>query len=129
MIAYISVLIPLALLDAVWLLFVAKGFYAEQMGFLFAKSVNLTPAIFFYPIYAFGILMLVVIPAVNSSSWVEALWRGALLGLVAYGAYDLTNHATIANWPLIMTIVDMMWGVVVTALSSVVAYFIITTIK
>ena len=59
----------------------------------------------------------------------RSLWRGALLGLVAYGAYDLTNHATIAGWPLSMTVVDIAWGATVTALTSVIAYFIITTLK
>ncbi|MCX6820067.1 MAG: DUF2177 family protein [Candidatus Adlerbacteria bacterium] len=73
--------------------------------------------------------MLAVVPAVSSVSWFEALWRGALLGLVAYGAYDLTNQATIARWPTTMTLVDMTWGAVLTALTSIIAYFIITALK
>ena len=128
-ISYIATLVPLVILDAVWILGLAKGFYAEQMGFLFTKSVNFGPVAFFYPLYALGVLVLVVLPAVSSASWVEALWKGAVLGLVAYGAYDLTNHATIANWPLMMTIVDMLWGMAVTALTSVAAYFIISAFK
>ncbi len=127
--AYIATIIPLATLDAVWILVLAKKFYATEMAFLFTKSANLVPVAFFYPIYAVAVLFLAVMPAVASASWVEALWRGALLGLAAYGAYDLTNHATIAGWPLKMTIVDMGWGVVVSALSSVIAYFIITSFK
>jgi len=74
-------------------------------------------------------LLLAILPAVSSASWIEALWRGALLGLVAYGAYDLTNHATIAGWPLSMTLIDIAWGVVVTALTSVIAYFLITSFR
>jgi uncharacterized membrane protein len=128
LIAYIATLIPLALLDAFWILFVAKGFYAEKMSFLFSKSINFAPIAFFYPIYALGILLLVVLPAVGSHSWIEALWKGALLGLLAYSAYDLTNHATIAGWPLSMTIVDIGWGVLVTGLTSVIAYFLILKI-
>lgn len=108
--AYIATLIPLAILDAIWILVVAKNFYAQQMGFLFSKTINIAPVVFFYPLYALGILLLVVLPSVASASWVEALWRGAILGLVAYGAYDLTNHATINNWPLAMTLVDIAWG-------------------
>ncbi len=126
---YVATLIPLAALDAVWILVLAKKFYATQMGFLFTKSVNLTPVAFFYPLYALAVLFLAVMPAVASGSWVEALWRGALLGLAAYGAYDLTNQATIEGWPTIMTFVDMAWGVAVTALTSVAAYFIITSLK
>ncbi len=122
---YLATLIPLVALDVVWILGLAKKFYATHMGFLFSKNINLVPAGFFYPLYAFGVLVLVVLPAIKSGSWSEALWRGALLGLVSYGAYDLTNHATIAQWPFIMTIVDMGWGTLVTTLTSVIAFFVI----
>lgn len=128
-IAYLATLIPLAVLDAVWLLVVAKGFYARHMSFLFSKTINITPVLFFYPLYALALLLLVVLPAVAAGSWTQALWRGALLGLAAYGAYDLTNHATIANWPKIMTFVDMGWGVLVSATVSVIAYFLITALR
>lgn len=128
-IAYVATLVPLIALDALWILVLAKKFYADQMGFLFSKSINLAPVAVFYPLYALGVLLLAVVPAVTSASWVEALWRGALLGLVAYGAYDLTNHATIANWPLAVTLVDMAWGMAVTALTSVIAYYLITAFK
>ncbi|MBM3205169.1 DUF2177 family protein [Candidatus Uhrbacteria bacterium] len=127
--AYIAALIPLAILDALWILVLAKKFYAEQMGFLFSKSINMIPVVFFYPLYALGVLLLAILPAISSASWIEALWRGALLGLVAYGAYDLTNHATIAGWPLLMTLIDIAWGVVVTALTSVIAYFLIASFR
>ena len=123
---YFSTLLPMVVIDALWIGLIAKGFYAKHMGFLFTKNVNITPVIFFYPIYAFVVLFLAVMPALSSKSWTEALLRGALLGLGAYGAYDLTNHATIAKWPLTMTLVDIAWGVFVTATTSIIAYFIIT---
>lgn len=126
---YFMTMIPMAMFDALWILVIAKKFYAEQMGFLFSKSPNLVPVAFFYPVYALAVLFLAVMPALGSGLWTDALWRGALLGLAAYSAYDLTNHATIANWPAIMTFVDIGWGVLVTALSSVIAYFIITALK
>ncbi|MDP9249218.1 MAG: DUF2177 family protein [bacterium] len=128
-IAYIAALVSLIALDMLWILVLAKKFYAAQMGFLFSKSINFAPVAFFYPLYALGILLLAVLPAFGATSWVEALWRGALLGLVVYGAYDLTNQATIANWPTSMTFVDMAWGIVVTALTSLIAYFMITAFK
>ena len=127
--AYLATLLPLAVLDAAWLLVVAKGFYAQHMGFLFSKTINFVPVLFFYPLYAFAVLLLAVLPAVAAGSWTQALWRGALLGLAAYGAYDLTNHATIAGWPKIMTFVDMGWGVFVTAMASVVAYHLIGALR
>lgn len=126
---YIATLIPLTLIDMLWILVLAKKFYAEQMGFLFSKSINVVPIVLFYPLYALGILLLVVMPAVSTSSWIESLWRGALLGLMAYGAYDLTNHATIAGWPVSMTLVDMTWGMTVTAITGVISYLIITSFK
>ena len=128
-VAFLATLIPLGIFDGLWILVLAKKFYAEKMGFLFSQNVNLVPVYFFYPLYALCVLLLAVMPAVASQSWVEALWRGALLGLASYGAYDLTNHATIANWPLSMTLVDMAWGVFVTAATSVVAYLIITALR
>lgn len=126
---YISVLIPLAVLDAVWLMFLGKGFYAKHMSFLFSDKINLTPVLFFYPLYALGVLYLVVLPSLSSGNIYEALWRGALLGLVSYGAYDLTNHATIVGWPAIMTVVDMLWGATVTGLSAVSAFYLINLFK
>lgn len=127
--SYVSVLIPLVILDLIWLMFLAKDFYLEKMGFLFSKTINIYPIIVFYPIYSIGILFLAVLPALSSGNYLEALWRGALLGFVAYSAYDLTNHATISNWPLSMTILDIIWGVFVTATVSVSAYFIIRLIQ
>jgi uncharacterized membrane protein len=128
LVTYIATLLPLVVLDAIWILGVAKDFYAKHIGFLFTKDFNTTPAFFFYPLYALGVMVFVVMPALSSGSWVVALWRGALLGLVAYGAYDLTNHVTIANWPLVMTVVDMAWGATVTLLTGVIAYYLITTL-
>jgi uncharacterized membrane protein len=127
--AYAATLIPLVVLDMLWLLVVAKKFYASQMGFLFAKSINIAPVLFFYPLYALAILVLVVMPAVSAGAWTIALTRGALLGFAAYGAYDLTNQATISGWPTMMTLVDMGWGALLTALTSVIAYFIIMYLK
>lgn len=128
-IKFLSVLVPLGVLDGLWILVVAKSFYSKHMSFLFSEKVNYFPIYFFYPIYALGILFLVVLPALKSGSLSEALWRGALLGLVSYGAYDLTNQATISGWPTVMTLVDIGWGVLVTSLTSIIAFYLITSIK
>jgi uncharacterized membrane protein len=124
-ISYISTLITFIFLDSIWLTLIAKGFYAKQLGFLFSKSINFIPVMVFYPIYAFGVMILAVLPALSSGSWFEALWKGALIGLLAYGAYDLTNQATIAGWPTLVTVIDIGWGIIVTGFSSVIAYFLI----
>lgn len=129
MITYFIALASLVLLDMAWILGVAKGFYAEHMGFLFSKAINVAPIIVFYPLYALAVTLLAIIPALSAGSWTAALWRGALLGLAAYGAYDFTNHATIAGWPKIMTIVDLGWGVFVTAMVSVITYYLVGALR
>jgi uncharacterized membrane protein len=127
--SYISILVSMLILDTLWIGVIARGFYAEKLGFLISKSFNIVPALFFYPIYALAVLALVVMPALNGGSWIDALWRGALLGLAAYAAYDLTNQATIAGWPTSVTLLDMSWGIAVTSLISLIAYFVATTLR
>ena len=129
LLTYLATIIPLGILDGLWLTFVAKDFYAKYLGFLFSKTINFAPIAAFYPIYAFAVMFLVVMPALEAQSLISALWKGALFGLAAYAAYDLTNHATIANWPLIITVVDIAWGAVVTALASAAAYLIMNAVK
>ncbi len=123
---YFSILVSLLTLDGIWLVFVASAFYKKYLGYIFAETFKLLPAGIFYVLYAFGIAYFVVNPAVEAKSFMLAIGRGAFLGLLAYGAYDLTNHATLARWPTIVTIVDLMWGVFVTAAASAVAYLIAT---
>ncbi len=113
--AYFLSLILLLVFDGIWLLFVIKNFIEKNIGHLMADSAKIWPAIIFYPVYALGILVFIVLPAINNNT---DLWKvfllGGLLGLVAYGAYDFTNHATLKDWPLAMTIVDIFWGISVT---------------
>ncbi len=127
---FVSTLIPLVVLDAVWLLYLGKPFYTKTMSFLFTESFKMGPALVFYPLYAFAIVFLVLSPAISTgSSLLNIALKGAILGLAAYGAYDLTNHATIPNWPLSMTLVDIAWGIFVTLTTSVIAYYIYSFIK
>jgi uncharacterized membrane protein len=121
---YITTLIVLTGLDGLWLGFISKSFYQKHLGYLFTDKVSWWPIAIFYPLYAVGVLVFAVIPALEAKSLFEAVWRGALLGLVAYAAYDLTNQATITKWPLIITVADLAWGVAVTTLTSVVVYWL-----
>ena len=115
-------------IDMVWLIFVAKNFYAQQIGFLMKTEINWTAAIIFYLIFIVGLVVFVIAPALEKNSWSHALIYGALFGLVAYATYDLTNLATMKNWPLIITIVDLAWGMTVAASVSIVTYLIATKI-
>jgi uncharacterized membrane protein len=100
--------------DIVWLNFVAKNFYRERLGALLLDQFNLPVGLAFYLLYIVGIIVFAVLPGVDKGSLVEALWRGALLGLVAYGTYDLTNLSTLKDWSPAITVVDMVWGTVLT---------------
>ena len=111
-------------IDMVWLTLVAKNFYAKQIGYLMAKNPNLLAALIFYVIFIAGLVFFVVTPALDKKMWIQALLTGAFFGLVTYATYDLTNLATVKDWPLIVTIVDLIWGMFVSAAVSVATYFI-----
>ena len=114
--------------DMVWLGLVAKNFYAKQVGFLMRSSINWTAAILFYLLFIGGLVLFVIAPAVEKKSWIHALLLGAIFGLITYATYDLTNLATLKNWPLAVTIVDLAWGAVLGGSVSAIAYFIGTKI-
>jgi uncharacterized membrane protein len=112
------------LIDMVWLVLVAKKFYQDQIGFLMKPDINWFAAIIFYFLFIAGLIIFVISPAVEKHSWVHALLFGALFGLITYSTYDLTNLATLKDWPLLVTVVDLIWGTVLAASISVITYFI-----
>lgn len=114
-------------IDMVWLGFVAKSFYQNQIGFLMRPDINWFAAIIFYLLFILGLVVFVIRPAIHAESWQQALLFGALFGLISYATYDLTNLATLKNWPILMTIVDMIWGMTLSALVSVMTYLAATT--
>lgn len=111
-------------IDMIWLTLIAKNFYAKQIGYLMAKNPNIYAALIFYLIFIAGLVFFVVSPAVDKKMWTQALLAGAFFGLVTYATYDLTNLATVKDWPLIITIVDLIWGITVSATVAVITYFI-----
>ncbi len=120
---YISVIIPLIALDSLWLGVITKNLYQKHLGFLFAEKFQFFPAILFYLLYAAGIVYFVLRPNLNQPL-LKVFLIGAFLGLLAYAAYDLTNQATIKNWPLAITIIDLAWGAVVTGASAAIGLII-----
>lgn len=111
-------------IDMLWIGLVAKSFYARQIGALLKPNVNWVAAILFYLLFIGALVVFVILPAVEKHSWVHALLFGALFGLVCYATYDLTNLAVAKDWPLLVTIVDLLWGTVLAASVSTVTYFI-----
>lgn len=113
-------------IDGLWLTLIAKNFYAKHLGFLMTKTPNLTAAGIFYIIYVFTMVVLIISPALQKGSLMSAVLTGALFGLCAYATYDLTNLATIKDWPLLVTIVDLIWGTVLSAAVAGISYLVLT---
>lgn len=121
---YVIALPVFLAIDMVWLIVIAKDFYAKQIGFLMTKTPNLLAAFIFYLIFIAGLVFFVITPALDKKLWLQALMAGAFFGLVTYATYDLTNLATVKDWPLVVTIIDLIWGMTVSAAVSVITYFI-----
>jgi uncharacterized membrane protein len=126
---YFGTLITLAIMDSVWL-FSTGAFYKKTLGNLFDFSISFTPAIIFYLIYTLGVVVFVLTPAIQKGSdWMTVFTTGALFGAVAYATYDLTNQATIRNWPVMITCMDIAWGALLTGVSSCAVYLIFSYLK
>lgn len=113
-------------IDGLWLTLIAKNFYAKHLGFLMSKTPNLTAALIFYLIYVFTMVVLIISPTLQKGSLTTAVLTGALFGLCAYATYDLTNLATIKDWPLLVTIVDLIWGTVLSGAVAGISYLVLT---
>lgn len=109
-------------IDMLWLGLVARSFYQQQIGFLMASSPNWFAAVIFYLLFIVGILFFVVIPGLEINSPKATLLRAALFGLITYATYDLTNLATIKDWPVLITVVDMFWGTVLSVMVSYISF-------
>ncbi len=123
---YAATLIGFLAIDFIWLGFVATKFYKDQLGDMMLEKPNLGVAFLFYALYAAGMVLFAVMPGLDARSWTKTAFLGAALGLIAYGTYDLTNLATLKNWPLTVTLVDLTWGAVVTAAGATIGYFVST---
>jgi len=105
-------------IDAFWLGLVAPEFYRSQIGHLMAETANLPAAGVFYLLFVGALVYFIVEPAVGGEGMRNVILRGALFGLATYGTYDLTNLATLRDWSLLLTVVDMTWGTALTATTS-----------
>lgn len=125
---FITLLIFLGI-DAIWLGGVAPAFYRSQIGHLMAETINLPAAVVFYFLYVATLVYFAVDPAVRVDNVKEGLLRGALFGLAAYGTYDLTNLATLRDWPVLVTVVDLAWGTVLTATTTAASVWVAKKLK
>jgi len=109
-------------IDMLWLGLAARSFYQHYLGFLMAPSLNWFAAIIFYLLFVAGILVFVVLPGLKANSFKTTLLRAALYGLITYATYDLTNLATLKDWPVLLSIVDILWGTVLSVLVSSISF-------
>jgi uncharacterized membrane protein len=120
-VAYALTLVVFAAIDTAWLGLMADRLYRPQIGSMLADNFKLAPAVAFYVLYAGGLTLFAVRPGLVDGGWRTALVWGGLLGLFAYATYDLTNLATLKSWSLKLSIMDMAWGVCVSAAASAAA--------
>lgn len=112
------------IIDLLWLGVVAQAFYQEHLGHLLAPNFKVVPAVIFYIGFVLGLVFLVLKPGIERKSYVQTLLLAALYGFATYGAYDLTNYATMIDFPIIIVIVDLIWGTVLTITTATVTYLV-----
>jgi len=112
------------LIDMLWLGLIARGFYREKLNAFLSPAVNWSAAIIFYLIFIVGIIFFAVLPGKAKDSLVIAAVYGALFGFFTYTTYDLTNLATLKNWPLSLVVVDILWGMVLCSIVASISFFI-----
>ena len=128
-VAYIVTAVVFLGLDAVWLTQIALGMYRRELGDYLLDQPRLAIAGLFYLLFVAGIVILAVVPALNGGSWINALLLGAVLGLVAYGTYDITNLSTLKGWSLTVTMADLAWGTILSAIAATAGYLAVTWFK
>jgi len=111
-------------IDMLWLGFIANNIYRKGIGFIMKDSPNWTAAIIFYLLYLLGMVFFVIQPSLEKQSWKYALFVGMFFGFITYATYDLTNLATLKNWPIHITLIDLLWGTFLGGSVSVVTHLI-----
>ncbi len=124
-ISYLLTTIVFFAIDMVWLGFIAKDLYRKYLGSFLSDKVNWTAAIIFYLLFIVGIFIFVIYPSFEKKSLIHVVILGALFGFFTYATYDLTNYATLKNFPLNIVIIDLAWGSFLTSLVSVAGYYIV----
>ena len=125
--AYLVTLVLFLVIDGIWLGVVAGGLYRSQMGHLMAERFTIPAAVAFYALYPVGLVVFAVWPGLGETGGapLRALLLGGLLGVVAYGTYDLTNLTILKGWPVSLTLIDLAWGTALSATVSALAVVIL----
>ncbi len=124
-ISYLLTAVVFFSVDMAWLGFIAKGLYKKYLGGFLSDKVNWPAAIIFYLLFIIGIFYFAILPAVEKNSLAKAIISGALFGFFTYATYDLTNLATLKDWPLPIVFIDIIWGAVLTGIISTAGFYIV----
>lgn len=126
---YLVTLVVFFAIDIIWLVIVAKNMYQKELGYMMSPKPNWIAAGVFYLIFILGLVFFVINPAIEKDSWSYALLIGMFFGLITYSTYDLTNLATLKDWPLKITIIDLIWGSSLGGMVSMISFFLLKLIK
>ncbi|MFT5509201.1 MAG: putative membrane protein [Hyphomicrobiaceae bacterium] len=129
LIAYITILVVFGIMDAIWLSQMAAKLYRPMLGDMMVENVRIIPALVFYLFFPVGLVVFAVMPALRDGSVLSALAAGALLGALCYGTYELTNYATLKSWTLQVTVIDIVYGAVVSGICAALAVVAVQTIQ
>jgi uncharacterized membrane protein len=122
--AYLLTAVVFFAIDLTWLGLIAKNLYRKYLGGFLSDTVNWTAAFVFYALFIIGIFIFSILPAVEKNSFSHAVIMGGLFGFFTYATYDLTNLATLKNWPLTIVYIDIIWGSIFTGLVAAAGYWI-----
>ena len=115
---FTAVALVMVALDMLWLGVIAKSIYQEAIGHLMADKPGVAAASAFYAIYSMGLVVFVLVPHADETLWSRTLLMGALFGFCAYATYDLSNLATLKNWPVKLALIDLCWGTLISAVAA-----------
>jgi uncharacterized membrane protein len=116
--AYLTTAVVMIVIDLIWLGVIAKPLYQQGIGHLMTDKPNIAAAVTFYLLFPAGLMVFAVTPQVAMEGWQKTAWLGAMFGFFSYATYDLTNLATLKNYPLSLALIDMAWGTMVSAVAA-----------
>lgn len=126
---YILAFLIFILIDSIWLGFIARNLYRKQIGFILKEKFDMKVALIFYLFFIAGLVFFVLNTAIINQSWQYALFAGLFYGFITYATYDITNLATIKDWPVMLTVIDIIWGSFICGATSILTYYIVMNIN
>ncbi len=129
LLSYLGTAVVFFAVDMLWLGFIAKGIYNKYLANFLSGQVNWPAAIIFYLIFIVGLFIFVILPASDTNSLKQVILYGALFGFFTYATYDLTNYATLKDWPIQIVLIDIVWGATLSTIVSTAGFYIVKFIK